>query len=281
MTDYISLRIDADPCTSDITDLLAAFLADVGYESFTPDDHGLTAYIASSHYSPEDVEQTLDQFPMDTTLSAHTEKIIGQDWNAEWEKNYFQPITIGNRCLIHSSFHTGLPEAEIDITIDPKMAFGTGHHSTTALMVGYLLDMDLTGKCVIDMGTGTGILAIICSRLGAKSVTGIEIDEDAHANALENATLNKAALKLIHGDASSLSEFGTDADLFIANINRNIILADMEAYVSAMRPGATMLLSGFYTADIPKIEKAAAMHGLSLAESRSDHDWAALRLTKN
>lgn len=278
MTDYIALRIDASPCTPDTTDLIAAFLADAGYESFSSDETGITAYINADLYSPQKVEEALGDFPMDTTLSGHITKIEGQDWNSEWEKNYFQPIIIGDNCVIHSSFHTDYPHCEYDITIDPKMAFGTGHHSTTSLMARFLLEMDMKDKSVVDMGTGTGILSILSSMRGAQPVTGIEIDQGAYENALENASLNKVAVALIHGDASALSDVAP-ADIFIANINRNIILADLPHYVRTLKSGGTMLLSGFYMKDVEKIEKAAALYGLKTEEVRDDHDWCGMRLT--
>ena len=280
MNDYISLRVDASPCSSDITDLIADALADAGYESFEPDDTGLTAYVPAEKYDADAVAGMLDDFPIPTQLSFSAQRIEGKDWNAEWEKNYFQPILIADRCLIHSSFHTDLPEARYDIVIDPKMAFGTGHHSTTSLIVGYMLDMDIAGKSVIDMGTGTGILAILASMLGAAEAEGIEIDPMAHANAVDNARLNGVDIRLTLGDASALPDHPA-ADLFIANINRNIILADLPYYVKTLRPGATMLLSGFYEKDIPMIERSANRLGLTLAETRTDHDWAAIRLTYN
>ncbi len=278
MNDYIALRIEASPCNEDITDLMAAFLADVGYDSFSPDSNGLTAYITEPQFDMDAAREALADFPIPTEMKFAAEHIEGKDWNSEWEKNYFKPIVVGDRCLIHSSFHTDLPQAKYDITIDPKMAFGTGHHSTTSLMIGYLLDMNLTGKTVTDMGTGTGILAILCSMAGAKEVQGIEIDNGAYLNAIDNASLNNAEIRLVNGDASSLPDLDR-ADVFIANINRNIILADIRAYVAAMKPGATLLLSGFYVSDIPMIERAAARLGLKLQETRSDNDWAAIRLS--
>ena len=278
MNDYIALRIDASPCSEDITDLMAAFLADLGYDSFLPDNTGLTAYIPEPQFDMDAAREALADFPMPTEMTFAHQRIEGKDWNSEWEKNYFKPIVVGDRCLIHSSFHTGLPHAKYDITIDPKMAFGTGHHSTTSLMIGFLLDMDLTGKTVTDMGTGTGILAILCCMAGAKEVQGIEIDNGAYLNAIDNAALNNAEIRLVCGDASSLADI-VKADVFIANINRNIIIADIRAYAAAMNPGATLLLGGFYLRDIPMIERAAAPLGLTLQETRSDNDWAAIRLS--
>lgn len=281
MNDYIEARLDVTPCDEAATDVLAALLADRGYESFVPDEKGLTAYVKKELFSEDAFREVTADFPFEGTAVEVTWKVVeGRDWNSEWEKNYFQPIVVGDRCVIHSSFHTDIPVMPYDIVIDPKMAFGTGHHQTTSLIIGRLLDMELTGESLIDMGTGTGILAILAAMLGAADIEGIEIDPMAHANAIDNARLNGAGrIRLTLGDASALPTTPS-ADLFIANINRNIILADLPAYVKTLRPGATMLLSGFYEKDIPMIERSAARHGLTLAETRTDHDWAAIRLTK-
>lgn len=279
MNDYVSLRVEADPCTPDITDLLASFLADIGYESFEADSNGLTAYIKAEDFDTRAVADILNDFPMETALRQTHELVEGRDWNEEWEKNYFQPIVIGEECVIHSTFHKDVPQARYDIVIDPKMAFGTGHHSTTSLMIGYLLSEQIEGKDITDMGTGTGILAILGMMRGARSATGVEIDEGAWINACENALLNGVHVKFIHGDASSLKDL-PQCDIFIANINRNIILADLPSYAANLRPGGTMLLSGFYLEDVEMIRKAAVMHGLTLVETRSDNNWAALRLLR-
>ncbi len=281
MTDYYSVRIDVTPCTADITDLAAAFLADAGFDSFEPDETGLTAYIPDTGQDVDkQTSEALADFPMECEFQISHSRVEGQDWNEEWEKNYFKPILIGGECAIHSTFHTDVPEARYDIVIDPKMAFGTGHHDTTAGMVRNLLNLSLEGKSVIDMGTGTGILAILAKKRGASAVTGIEIDPAAYENAVENAKLNNTELRLILGDASALESL-EEADLLLANINRNIILGDIDRYASRLKKGGTMLLSGFYEEDVPMIMEAASKLGLA-EESRivSETGWTALRLSK-
>ena len=283
MNDYTSLRLDITPCSDTATDIMAAILADAGYESFVPDDSGLTAYIRNELYSPEAVREAIDAFPLpDVRITATSEFIEGRDWNHEWEKNYFQPIVVADRCVIHSSFHTGYPVCEYDIAIDPKMAFGTGHHSTTSLIIGRLLEEDLTGKSVTDMGTGTGILAILAAMRGASPVTAIEIDPAAEINACENVVSNgHPEIDVRLGDASLLPDV-PKADIFIANINRNIITADLHSYAAAMKPGATLLLSGFYEADIPVIMEVARPLGLEYeGHTVKGDNWACLRLTLN
>lgn len=279
MQDYIALRIDATPCDETITDLLAAFLCDEGYESFSPDENGMTAYIQSAGYDENIVAEIVKNFPIDTVLKFSTEFVEGEDWNEEWEKNYFQPIVIGNECVVHSSFHKNIPEARFDIVIDPKMAFGTGHHSTTSQMMRHILDYDMDGKTVIDMGTGTGILAILCKMKGAGNTFGIEIDPFAYENAVENASLNNVDVDFICGDASSLATL-PQCDVFLANINRNVITSDIARYSSRLKKGGVMFLSGFYEADIPIVEKAASECGIRYEDCLVDNDWAAIRLVK-
>ncbi len=279
MQDYIALRIDAVPCSEDITDLLAAFLCDEGFESFKPDDCGLTAYVRTDLYDEGAVKKILEEFPIDTDFTFSSETVKGEDWNEEWEKHYFQPIVVDDKCVVHSSFHKDVPSAEYDIVIDPKMAFGTGHHSTTSNMMRHILSSDMEGKSVIDMGTGTGILAILCKMKGADNVTGIEIDPFAWENAVENAALNNVKVNMLCGDAGLLA--GLDqADYFLANINRNVITSDIESYVSCLKQGGIMLLSGFYRSDIPIVEKAANEYGLFLESEKEDNDWVALRFKK-
>lgn len=279
---YYKVRFNSTPCTEDITDLLAAFLADAGYESFEPDETGLVAYVQESDYSEQAIMEIIDTFPIASSITWDTEFVESKNWNEEWEKHYFRPIVIAGECVVHSSFHKNIPEAKYDILIDPKMAFGTGHHATTSQMMRYLLDIkDIKGKTVIDMGTGTGILAILCKMRGASHVTGIEIDPGAYENAIENATLNNQAVDFICGDASKL-EHCEPADIFLANINRNVITSDISRYNDKIKKGGTLLLSGFYTNDIPIIMEEASKFGFSLDCSSEEGDrWAAIRLIKS
>lgn len=280
MNDYISVRIDATPCSEDITDLVAAFLADVGFESFEPDEKGLTAYIRATKDGARLAKDALSDFPITSDFKISSEFIKGEDWNSEWEKNYFKPIVIGDKVVVHSTFHKDVPKAEYDIVIDPKMAFGTGHHDTTSQMMCLILGLQLSGKSVIDMGTGTGILAILAKMRGAKTVTGIEIDEPAYLNAIEHASLNNVELNLFHGDARVLEGLPA-TDFLFANINRNIILGDLGKYSSVLKPGGEMLLSGFYEQDVEMIETECAK--LSITEQErlvSVAGWTALRLRR-
>lgn len=281
MNDYVELRFDLDPCEEYMTDLLAAMLADAGYESFVPDESGLTAYVREPQYSEEAVDAIVDSFPFESAISHTAKRIEGRDWNSEWEKNYFQPIVVGGECVIHSSFHTDIPKCRYDIVIDPKMAFGTGHHSTTSLIIGRLLDMSLEGVSMVDMGTGTGILAILAAMRGASPVAAIEIDEFAYTNALENIRINShPEIVMLNGDATALSTLEFKANLFVANINRNVITADMEAYADATAKGGVMLLSGFYVEDIPVVREAAERCGMKYVDYTEQKNWACVKLLK-
>ena len=281
MNDYYQVRFDLEPCCEDACDLLAGMLAENAYESFVSDETGMTAYVRKEDYTADAVDAVLADFPFDCKIKVSSELIEGRDWNAEWEKNDFQPIVIGDRVVVHSSFHTDIPAAQYDIVIDPKMAFGTGHHSTTSQILTALIDSDISGKSVIDMGTGTGILAILAAMRGAKPVTGIELDGFAYENAVENVALNgHAEITVIHGDASALADVEA-ADVFIANINRNVILNDMAAYAAKLKKGGTMLLSGFYEGvDADMIIADGRKNGLEFSSATSDNRWACVKLIK-
>ncbi|MDE6125386.1 MAG: 50S ribosomal protein L11 methyltransferase [Muribaculaceae bacterium] len=286
MNDYHAIHIGITPASEAAADVIAALLAPEGYESFVPDETpgaGLTAYVRAEAYDPAVLDEVLAGFPLPGfSLTASGEFIEGRDWNSEWEKNYFQPIVVADKCVIHSSFHTDIPKCEHDITIDPKMAFGTGHHATTSLIIEQLLLLDLRGKAVTDMGTGTGILAILAAMRGASPVSAIEIDPAAEINAEENVRSNgHPEIDVRLGDASLLPGL-PKADLFIANINRNIITGDLPSYAENLKAGGTMLLCGFYEHDIPVVLDAARPLGLSESGHTVKGDnWTCLRLTKN
>lgn len=279
MNDYVEVRLDLKPMPGeDATDLLAAMLGDIGFESFVPDESGLTAYVQATQWTEEGLKDVLADFPYECEIGLSHTLVEGRDWNEEWERNYFQPIVVGDKCVVHSSFHTDIPKATYDIVIDPKMAFGTGHHATTSLILERLIAMDLTGKSLIDMGTGTGILAILAAMRGANPVTAIEIDEFAHVNAVENVAVNgHPEIRVILGDASALEDVEA-ADVFVANINRNVITSDLGIYAAHMKRTGTMLLSGFYVEDIPVVEAAAEKYGLKTIGFTEKERWTGMVL---
>ena len=203
-----------------------------------------------------------------------------RDWNEEWEKNYYKPVSIGSECIIPAPFHEVPPGYAYDIVVNPKMAFGTGNHETTRLMIGEMLGLDVSGKAVLDMGCGTGVLAILAARMGASPVVAVDIDEWAYANALENKQLNHAGhIRLIRGGAGQLPDSGV-FDFVFANINRNILLNDIRRYALCMKPGAVLCMSGFYTEDIPGINKECSRNGLSFLSASEENRWASVRVQK-
>ena len=281
MNDYVEVRLDLNPYPGEYaTDLLADLLGEIGFESFVPDDKGLTAYVPAGAYDAQALADAVAALDCGCEVDYSCKNIEGRDWNEEWERNYFQPIIVHDLCVVHSSFHHDVPEAKYDIVIDPKMAFGTGHHATTSLILEQLLEMPLEGRSMIDMGTGTGILAILAAMRGAGPVTGIEIDPFAHVNAVENVTLNgHPEIDVRLGDASALADVAP-ADVFVANINRNVITGDIARYAERLNEGGTMLLSGFYVDDIPVVEAAANAVGLAKVSMTEKDRWTCLKLTK-
>ena len=275
---YFEFTFTTLPCTDTVNDILAAFLGEAGFESFVECEGGLTAYIQQALYDESTVKSAIADFPLpDTKITYTYTEAEDKDWNEEWEKNFFQPIVIGDRCVIHSTFHQDVPQAEYDIVINPQMAFGTGHHETTSLIISELLESDLKGKSLLDMGCGTSILAILARMRGAQPCTAIDIDEWCVRNSIENIELNQVDdIAVSQGDASSLNGLGP-FDVIIANINRNILLNDMKQYVARMQPGSELLMSGFYVDDIPVIRAEAEKNGLKFVNQKEKNRWAAVK----
>lgn len=275
---YLEFSFRILPCTETVNDVLSAVLGEVGFESFVEQPDGINAYIQKDLYDEEAFKEAITNFPLpDTRIEYSYQEAEDKDWNEEWEKNFFQPIIIGDRCVIHSTFHQDVPQAEYDIVINPQMAFGTGHHETTSLIISELLDNDLQGKSLLDMGCGTSILTILARMRGAAPCTAIDIDEWCVRNSLENISLNGVdCIDVFQGDASSLEGKG-QFDIIIANINRNILLNDLPQYVRCMHPGSELYMSGFYIDDIPVIQAEAERNGLHLVHHREKNRWAAVK----
>ena len=278
---YLEVTFTTHPCNETVNDVVSALAGEIGFESFVECEAGVQAYIQQTLFDEEALKEMIASFPLpDTTVTYTIKEAEDKNWNEEWEKNFFQPIVIGDRCVIHSTFHNDVPQAEYDIVINPQMAFGTGHHETTSLIIGELLDSDLQGKSLLDMGCGTSILAILARMRGASPCTAIDIDEWCVRNSLENIELNGVDnIAVSQGDASSLESKGP-FDMVIANINRNILLADMKHYITRMNPGAELLMSGFYIDDIPVIREEAERNGLHFVHHREKNRWAAVKFRK-
>ena len=280
MNDYYKVKFTLAPCLAYECDILAALLADVGFESFEQTDDGVDAFVKKELWDKDAVSEVIKLYDFEAKIDFSEELVVGQDWNEEWEKHYFNPIVFEDKCVIHSSFHKDFPLLQYDIVIDPKMAFGTGHHETTSLMIKRILDAEMTGKSVLDMGTGTGVLAILSAMVGAANVVGVEIDPPAYENAVANAQLNgHPEIDLRLGGAETVTE-SNSFDFVLANINRNIITADIDRYASALKAGGEMMLSGFYVDDVPVVEAAANKCGLERVSVIEKNRWANLQLVK-
>ena len=264
--------------TSIINDVLAAELGEIGFESFAENENGLQGYISDQLYNVKGLQDKLAEFPLENVDIHFTETLVeSKDWNEEWEKNIFQQIIIGERCVNHSTFHQNVPKAEYDIVINPQMAFGTGHHETTSLIIEELLDNELKDKSLLDMGCGTSILAILARMRGAHPCTAIDIDEWCVRNSIENIELNHVdEIDVSQGDASSLTGKGP-FDIIIANINRNILLNDMKQYITCMHPGSELYMSGFYVDDIAVIREEAEKNGLAFVHYKEKNRWAEVK----
>lgn len=276
---YLLTRFTLTPYTEDNSDILIALLGEIGYDSFTTDDDSETiGYILAKEYHEEKVIEQLNNFPFpDVKITYNTSEAEDKNWNEEWEKNYFQPIIIGNECVVHSTFHKEVPKAKYDIIINPQMAFGTGHHQTTALIMQELLKMDLKDKHILDMGCGTSILSILAAKRGAKKVTGIDIDDWCINNSKDNILLNQVDnIEVKLGDASLLAQEGP-FDIIIANINKNILLNDLPKYVARLNPKGAIYLSGFYVDDVDDLRQKITALGLTFVYYKENENWATMK----
>ncbi len=265
-------------------ELLADSVCEAGYESFVDTDDGIDGYIQTQYYSEEHTLAHILDFPIETAaISFHTEEVESQNWNEAYEKEVFDPIRVGSECVIYDAAspeaETLATEAPISIAIDQKMAFGNGAHETTKMIVGKLLQFDFAGKRVLDCGCGTGILSIVAKRCGAEHVTAYDIDEWSVDNTHHNAALNDVTIdEILLGDVSVLSHVDGVFDVIVANINRNILLADLPAIVETLNMGGTVILSGFYEEDVPMLLEKADELGLHEVERNVTNDWTMLVL---
>jgi ribosomal protein L11 methyltransferase len=300
----VKFRISCDSTITDaVRDVLSAVAGEAGFETFEETDDGLTGYVQQSLFNRPLLDAMLAEMPFgDCTIDYEVSEAEDRDWNEEWEQLGFDPIVIeastpgtgvshsSATLIIHDGRHlpsmdtvTSLnPISPVLIEIDAHLAFGTGNHQTTRMVCATLLSMNLSGSRVLDCGTGTGILAIAVLKLGAREAVGYDVDEWSVDNARHNAVINCVddRFQSLLGDASLLEEggVGEDFNLVMANINRNILLNDMPRFRSVMAPGASLILSGFYTGDVPRIAECAARLGLIVTGQRAENDWACLLL---
>lgn len=270
---YIGYEFKVTPLQPGV-EILIAELGYAGFESFVENETGVIAYIQKEEWH-DSILNDINILDSDEFEITYTSSEIEQtNWNEEWEKN-FNPIVVDNICAVRAPFHDKF-DAEYDIVIEPKMSFGTGHHETTHMMIQHILKSDLKDKSVLDMGCGTGVLAILAELKGAKPIEAIDIDNWCYLNSLENVERNNCSnISVFEGDASLLK--GKSYDVIIANINRNILLQDMKTYTTCLNKGGVLFLSGFYNNNIPTIDAEVSKYGLEIKETFERNNWVALK----
>ena len=277
---YFEVDFQLSPLSQDACDILAALTADAGFESFEETQHGIRGYVQQPLLDRQALEDIVNNFPiMGTNIIYTINKAEDKDWNEQWEQEGFEPIIVGNnRLAIHDGRHLPSQPADISVEIDARLAFGTGTHETTQMICEWMLDMPMNGLRVMDAGCGTGILGIVALKLKASHVTAYDIDEWRSDNTRHNAVINRvdSQLSVYCGDASLLDSKTADYDLVLANINRNILLNDMPRFCQIMKQDAKLILSGFYTEDIPLLEARGKELGLTLTGAKNRDKWASI-----
>ncbi len=277
---YFEVEFTINPMSADASDLLAALAGDAGFETFEEAENGLKGYVQQSLFDEDALRSCIADFPIEgISIIYNVREAEDRDWNEQWEQEGFEPIIIPP-LAIHDGRHLPEVESEISIEIDAKLAFGTGTHETTRMICKELISTvpELEEVRVLDCGTGTGILSIAALKLGASEAVGYDIDEWSADNARHNAVINRVDERFtsLLGDASVIDTIEGEFDFVLANINRNILLADMPRFVSKMHSGSKLILSGFYTADSPLLIQKAADLGLTFVSQNQDQDWACL-----
>lgn len=278
----VSFRYETPVEKEIVSDVLAGELGAIGFESFSENAAGaLDAFIPEKAYDERALQERLARFPLGGVSFRYTaEPVPDRDWNEEWEKNYFRPIVIGDTCVVRASFHEAFPGVRYEIVIDPRMAFGTGNHETTFLMLTEMLRLDLEGKSLLDMGCGTAVLAILGAKKKCSRAVAVDIDEWACRNALDNIRTNGVpGVEVRLGGAEQLND-REEFDFIFANINRNILLNDLKRYVPVLRPGGFLYLSGFYLDDLCAIREEASRNGLEFAGHSGKNGWVAAAFRK-
>lgn len=297
---YYEVKFHIYPSSDVASDLLSALLADEGFEAFEPVHDGLLAWVQQSMFSSEGIERSINSCPLpNIAITYSVSEAPDENWNQLWEQEGFRPIIISDEkgdsdpalIVIHDTAHNDVPKSRYDILINPCQAFGTGSHETTRMILRQLLSMPMKGRSVVDAGTGTGILAILCHLLGASVVLAYDVDEWSVRNAKANLALNNisSGVQVLLGDSSVLSfseedgicaSYDVHPSLLIANINRNILIADMPVFARSLAPEGELLLSGFYTDDVPVLLEEAAKYGFHLVLQKEESNWALLLLKK-
>ena len=274
---YTQISFKLNPDNQENREILVAMLSDLAFESFDESEDLIMGYIPGGSADLDEIGAITTLLPF--SVQFESEIIPDKNWNEVWEKNYFKPLLIGNRCLVRAPFHTEFEPAEFELVIEPKMAFGTGNHETTTLVAEQILNMDLTGKTVLDMGCGTGILGMLASLMGAKQVTAIDIDTWSFESTVENARLNNILnLEAKLGDASLLGD--ETFEIIFANIHKNVIINDLPVYESVLESGGKLYLSGFYNHDMADVKARAESLKLIETGFQEKNSWVVYSFKK-
>lgn len=286
---YLEVNFIFKPDSTDFHDILAASIAEIGFESFQETDKGLAGYIQADIMSTEALNQSIEEFPIpNVEISFSISEVEDKNWNEEWEQSGFEPIIVGNDCIIYDAkqevpkdyISTNNP-TPISVAIDARQAFGTGTHQTTQMVVASLLEHNLKGKRVLDCGCGTGILSIVAAKCGASEVVAYDIDDWSVRNTEHNAKLNNVEIEVLEGDRSVLSHISGVFDMVMANINRNILLSDMEELAGAIAHPGWLIISGFYSEDTHLLIEKASEFGLKEYNRKIMDNWCCLTLYTN
>ncbi|WP_420400538.1 50S ribosomal protein L11 methyltransferase [Flagellimonas sp.] len=269
---YIEYQFKIQPATP-WTEILIAELGEAGFESFVEEDGLLLGYILKSDWRENILDAISTLNNDEVNISWKSKEIAQQNWNAEWERN-FHPIKVGDQCMVRAPFHPS-ENVEFDIVIEPKMSFGTGHHETTHMMLQHILENPFEGKSVLDMGCGTGVLAILAKMKAASQVDAIDIDEWCFLNSKENVERNNCKVEVYQGDSSILP--GKKYDIILANINRNILLSDIPIYSECLNPEGELYLSGFYMEDLDVISSKCDGYGLEFVKNLEKNNWVSAK----
>lgn len=273
---YLELQLHLSP---DYTDILTAELAELGFDSFVETDEGVNAYITEPDFDEQAVQEVIAKYADQTAIAYEVSSLEKRNWNAEWERDY-EPIEVANQVRVRASFHQSDARFRYDLVINPKMSFGTGHHETTAMMLEQQLSLDFAGKTVLDVGSGTGILAILAAKMGAKAVLAFDIEEWAVANARENAELNNCPqITVFQGTIADVNP-DSKYDIVLANINRNVLLAEIPTYIDFLVNDGYLVVSGFYENDAVDIQQKATETGLSFVTSMTNREWTSVLFQK-
>lgn len=274
--DYIEVKI---ACSEDFREILQAELAEAGFSSFGDTPKGFEAYAEPADFDKPAFDDVISRYHKAASIKYELGKVPRRNWNKEWESNY-EPILVNDRCAVRATFHPPMPQYEHEIVITPKMSFGTGHHQTTRLMLRHQLEVDHVGKKVLDVGCGTGILAIMASKLGATEVKACDIDEWAVENSHENFELNNCRNIEVRPGTLKEAAFEGSYDIILANINKNVLLEEMSYYMQFLKEDGFLLLSGFYEADVEDLLAEAQKYQLRQLTLSAEKNWASLVLKR-